>query len=1127
MDVGDWLKNLGLGQYATAFRENAVDAETLSALTVEDLKELGVVLVGHRRKLLRAIATLSEVDPVSVGPQLGIDEKADRDLAVDAAERRQLTILFCDLVGSTALSAKLDPEDLRKLILAYQSAATDEVERLGGFVAKYMGDGVLAYFGYPQAHEDDAERALLTGLALVERIGAVDQNQAGLAVRVGIATGVVIVGDLIGHGSAQERGVVGETPNLAARLQALANSNCVLLDEATRRLVGDLFDFRDLGSLEIKGLPTPTKVWQVLGEKQVESRFEALRAQGLSALIGRENEIGKLLGCWAHAKGGRGQVALISGEPGIGKSRLVAGLQDTLGGQGLNTLRFFSSPHHRDSMLFPFIAQLEIWAGFARGDSPAQKLEKLRTLLSSLGANAPQTLSLLADLLGIADQSTPKLSLDSQRQRELTIGIWPTLFETLSRRQPLLIVYEDAHWTDASSLELLDRVISKIANVPALLVVTSRPEFRAPWKDQESVSYITLLKLPRQESTTLIAGVAAGKSLPREIVDQIIERTDGVPLYIEELTSMLLESGLLRESEGEYVVERPLPALAIPSSLQASLMARLDRLAPVKEVAQIGAVIGREFSYELLAAVARRPDAQLIAVLDQLIEAGLIFVTGSPPHASYMFKHALVQDAAYSTLLRGRRQDLHERIGQVLKARFPEIEATQPELLAHHFTEAGLDDAAVDYWRKAGERALDRSANAEASSHLSQAIRTLARLPESIERNHRELRLQMALGSTMRALKGHAADETLQVYLRARSLLDETISLKEQMAVLYGAYSVAVVGGDRANALEIARQSLALTQHSSDAEAAAFASRMNGIALWLMGAFEESVPHLERAVALYAPGSGNVTDLRYSQDHAVWALSVLALVLWPLGYPHQAAAAAVRSLKWARAIDHGMTTGFSLSFGSALWGCFQDGPQPGGAGAKEALDFCAEHDLRAYISWGEFYCGLSLVRRGELGEGLDLMRAGIAGMERINFRILWTAHLGHFACALGKAGAIKEGLGELSKAFLAVENYDERFFESELHRIYGELLQSDGKQDEAAAEYERAIEIARIQRAKSWELRACMSLAQLRLDQGRKEGAFQTLAPVYSWFSEGLGTVDLRRAKALLELLRQPSQRAP
>ncbi|MER8388773.1 AAA family ATPase [Mesorhizobium sp. M1428] len=1119
MDVGSWLRSLGLGQYAAAFEDNAVDAETLRELTAEDLKELGVTLVGHRRKLLAAMATLAD-RPVSSGNYTQ-SENPDRGNGTDGdvAERRQLTVMFCDLVGSTTLSAELDPEDLREVIGDYQAAVTEEVTKLGGFVAKYMGDGVLVYFGYPHAHEEDAERALRAGLALVERIGRLEWRETRLSARVGIATGIVVVGDLIGHGSAQERGVVGETPNLSARLQAMARPGNVLSDDTTRRLVGELFECRDLGAVEVKGLPTPVRAWEVAGLSMIDSRFEALHATRLTPMIGRDEELGLLRRRWERAKTGEGQVVLVSGEAGIGKSRLIAAIQDNVGDDPLTTLRYFCSPHHRDSMLYPFIAQLERWSDFARDDRPAARLDKLKNSVGALPAAPPDTLSLLADLLGIADESIAPVTADPPRKREMMLSLWPRLFEALTRDRPLLVLFEDAHWTDATSLEVLDRAVSQIARLPALLVVTFRPDFQPSWIGQPAVSALSLSRLLPHHTSALIAGVTRGKPLPPEILGHIVHRTDGVPLFAEELTSMLVESGMLREEEEQFVLDQPLPALAIPASLQASLMARLDRLAPVKEIAQIGAAIGREFSYELLAAVARRTDAQLTGALDQLTEAGLVFRRGTPPNASYIFKHALVQDAAYNTLLRARRRDLHARIGHVLEAGFPEIVTSQPELLAHHFAEAGLDDAAIDYWRKGGERALERSANAEAAAHLERAIRQLVTLPESKERNRRELPLQMALGSTTRALKGHAADETLKVYNRARALLDETVPVKQQMAVLYGAWTVPAVRGDWVSALEIARQSFALAQSDDDPEAAAFASRMNGIALWLTGSLEEAVPHLERAVRLYAPGSGNVTDLRYSQDHAVWALSVLALVLWSLGHPDRATEAAVRSLEWARAINHGMTTGFSLSFGSVLWGFFQEGPRSGGADADEALEFCMEHDLRSYISWGQFYCGLAQVRHGEHHNGLELMSAGMAGMDKINFRILWTAHLGHLAWALASAGKVGEAMDVLSKALRAVDQYGERAYEVELHRLRGDLLWQRGAVKEAEIEFCRAVEIARAQKAKSWELRAATSLARLHAERGHSAQALEVLSLVQSWFAEDFDTADLRAARTLLHTL--------
>lgn len=1121
MDVASWLRGLGLGQYAAAFEDNAVDAETLRELTAEDLKELGVSLVGHRRKLLAAISRLKE-KPASTGSDAELENSnPDNATEIDAAERRQLTVMFCDLVGSTKLSAQLDPEDLRQVIGDYQAAVADEVTKLGGFVAKYMGDGVLVYFGYPHAHEEDAERALRSGLAIAERIGRLECRGARLSVRIGIATGTVVVGDLIGYGSAQERGVVGETPNLAARLQALAKPGSVLSDDTTRRLVGELFECRDLGTVEAKGLPVPVRAWEVVGLSTIDSRFEALHATRLTPLVGRDEELGLLLRRWERAKTGEGQVVLVSGEAGIGKSRLIAAMKDNNGDDPRATLRYFCSPHHRDSMLYPFIAQVERWTGFVRTDRPPARLDKLKTSVAAVSAAPPDTLPLLADLLGIADESVPPVPADPSRKREMIVSLWPKLFEMLAKERPLLVLFEDAHWIDPTSLEVLDRAVSQIARLPILLIVTFRPEFQPSWIGQPAVSTISLSRLLPHHTSALVTGITRGKPLPDEVLDHIVQRTDGVPLFVEELTSMLVESGMLREEPEEFVLEQPLLTLAIPASLQASLMARLDRLAPVKEIAQIGAAIGREFSYELLAAVVRRTETQLVGALDQLTEAGLVFRRGTPPNASYIFKHALVQDAAYNTLLRARRRDLHARIGDVLEERFPELATSQPELLAHHFAEAGLDDAAANYFRKGGERALERSANAEAAAHLKRAIRHLTTLPEGTERNRRELPLQLALGSTMRALKGHAADETSMVYSRARALLDETVPAKQQMAVLYGAWTVPAVRGDWVSGLEIARQSLALAQSDDDPEAAAFSSRMNGVALWLTGLPEEAVPHLERAVRLYAPGSGNVTDLRYSQDHAVWALSVLAPVLWSLGHPRRAAEAAVRSLEWARAIDHGMTTGVCLAFGLALGGFFEEGGPPGGADADEALQFCLERDLRSYVAWAQFYRGLALVRRAEHGNGLELMRSGIAGMDKINFRILWTVHLGHLAWALAAAGEAEEAMEMLSKALLTVDQYGERAYEAELHRLHGDLLWRSGEVEQAEIEFRRAVDIARSQKARSWELRAATSLAQLYVDRGRRTEAHEVLSSVYSWFTEGFGTADLKAAGTLLQTLEQ------
>jgi class 3 adenylate cyclase len=660
MDVGEWLRKLGLEQYEAAFRANEIDARVFASLTAEDLKDLGVGLVGHRRRLLDAIAALDADAPVLP------------DAASPApAERRQLTVMFCDLVGSTALAARLDPEDLREVFAAYHRAVADIVVSFDGFVAKYMGDGVLVYFGYPRAHEDDAERAVRAGLGIIDAVGRLDVKSVKLQARVGIATGLVVVGDLIGEGSAQEQSVVGETPNLAARLQALAEPDAVVIAEGTRRLVGRLFEYRDLGAIAVKGIAAPVPAWQVLCPSAVASRFEALRGSGLSPMIGRDEEIDLLLRRWARAKSGDGQVVLISGEPGIGKSRLTAALAERLHTEPHLRLRYFCSLYHQDSALYPFIDQLGGAAGFARDDPPAARLEKLEALLAR-AAPADEDVAHLTDLLSLpVSDHHPLPNLSPQRKKERTLEALMRQLEGLARQQPVLIVFEDAHWIDPTSRELLDLTVESVRTLPVLLLVTFRPEFQPPWTGQPQVTMLALNRLDRRDRIALVEQIASGKALPNEVVDQIADRTDGVPLFVEELTKSVLESGV--------------PLVGIPTSLHDSLMARLDRLASVRRVAQIGAAIGREFSYPLLRAVSRLPEHELQASLGRLVTSELVFQRGTPPDAVYSFKHALVQDAAHGSLLRSARQQLHAQIADALESHSPELMDSQPELFAGSF----------------------------------------------------------------------------------------------------------------------------------------------------------------------------------------------------------------------------------------------------------------------------------------------------------------------------------------------------------------------------------------------------------------------------------------------------------
>jgi class 3 adenylate cyclase len=646
--IVDWLEKLGMSEYAQRFAENGIGIAALRHLTDQDLKEIGVLL-GHRRIMLAAIAELARAAE-SVAQPVVSPEARPRD----GAERRQVTVMFSDLVGSTALSARMDPEDLREVISAYQNCIAETVRRFGGFVAKYMGDGVLIYFGYPQAHEDDAERAVRAGL---EAIAAVDglKSSVPLQTRVGIATGLVVVGDLIGSGESQERGIIGETPNLAARLQGIAEANAVVIAESTRRLLGNLFELEDLGSKTLKGIAGPVPVWAALRPSSAESRFDALHGSRLTTLVGREEEMELLLRRWSRAQTGEGQVVLLSGEAGIGKSRLTAALLERLAGEPHTRLRYFCSPQHTDSALYPIIGHMERAAEFRHDDTPQMKRDKLDAALAQTSTSI-EDVALLAEMLSLQnDGRYPALELTPQLRRARTLEALVSQLEALTRENPVRMIVEDAHWTDPTSLEVVGRVVDRIETLPVLLIVTFRPEFVAPWIGQPYVTALTINRLTQRDVGTLINRVVGDKLLPANIQQDIIERTDGIPLFVEEMTKAVLEA----QNEGDAqrtAAAVPSSAQSVPASLHASLMARLDRLGPAKEVAQVGSIIGREFSHVILAAVVRMPESQLFSALDLLVATGLLLRQGAPPHARYLFKHALVQDAAYGTLLREPRR---------------------------------------------------------------------------------------------------------------------------------------------------------------------------------------------------------------------------------------------------------------------------------------------------------------------------------------------------------------------------------------------------------------------------------------------------------------------------------------
>src|ERR1700731_754432 len=893
-----WLKKFGMAEYAERFAENRIDFSVLPDLTDQDLEKLGVLL-GDRRKMLRAIRELAGDTPVTSHPPAVVEARPQ-----DAAERRQLTVMFCDLVGSTALSAKLDPEDLRGIFGAYHHCCAALVERNGGFVAKYMGDGVLAYFGYPQAHEHDAERAVRAGLALVEAVPTL-ATAAGspLHVRVGIATGLVVVGDLIGAGAAQEQAVVGETPNLAARLQAIAEPDTVVIAESTRKLLGNLFELQDLGARDLKGIAGPARAWAALRTSSVASRFEALHTTGLTPLVGREEESELLLRRWSKAKAGEGQVVLLSGEAGIGKSRLTAALLESLSTEPHTRLRYFCSPQHTDSAFYPIIGQLERAARLARDDTPQARLDKFDTLLAH-SSTSPQDAALLAELLSLSnDGRYPAIDLAPQQRRQRTLDALILQLEALARQNPVLMILEDAHWTDPTSLEVFGQAVSRIATLRVLLIVTFRPEFDPPWIGRPHVTALTINRLAEREVGAMIDRVVGNKPVTASIRQDIIERTDGIPLFVEEMTKAVLEAD--SESAAEHAVAAvPSPALAVPASLHASLMARLDRLGPAQGGAQIGAAIGREFSHTLLAAVVRKPEAELNLALDRLVQSGLLFRQGVPPHASYLFKHALVQDTAYGTLLREPRRALHARIADVLESQFAEIAANQPELLARHCTEAGLFEKAAGLWGKAGQRSLERSALVEAAGQLTRALDQIAALPATPALRRERIKLQVALITPLIPLKGHAAPETKAAAEQARLLIEQAEAMGEPpedsllfFSVLYAFWVANYVAFSGDVVRSLAAQFLALAEKQGATVPLMIGHRLKAISLASTGDIAEGRAHYDQALALYDPAEHRPLAMRFGQDAGVTVLCHRSWTLFCLGYPEAALADAQKAVR--------------------------------------------------------------------------------------------------------------------------------------------------------------------------------------------------------------------------------------
>jgi class 3 adenylate cyclase/tetratricopeptide (TPR) repeat protein len=1039
-------------------------------------------------------------------------------------ERRQLTIIFCDLVGSTILAGQFDPEEWRDVMGAYYDACAKVIARFDGHIAQYLGDGLLVYFGYPRAHEDDAQRAVWAGLGILEAVSQLntelsEKHGVSLAVRLGCHTGLVVVGDEVGR-TGHDDMVLGDTPNIAARLQGVARPNSLVIGALTHQLLGGLFECESLGTPPLKGVSAPLEVYRVLYESTARTRLEALASTGLTPLVGRDAELRLLEAAWDQVIDGRGQVLVVTGEAGIGKSRLVKALTDHASARQAWFTHLQCSPYYQHTAFYPLIDLLErVVLRFDRGDSFAQKLTKLEGFLVESGLPLAETVPLFSTLLSIplgADYVSPEISAEQQKQQ--TMRAMLTIPFRRAEKQPVMLIVEDLHWIDPTTLEYLNALVGEIRRAPILAILTCRPDFSSPWTDAPNVTTIEIGRLPSGAAAELTQQVAHGKPLPPQVVAEVVAKTDGVPLFVEELTKMLLESELLEERADHYALTGPLPPLAIPNTLQDSLMARLDRLAPVKSLAQLGATLGREFSYALLQAVSSWDAAALQQGLDQLVASEFLYEEGTPPQATYRFKHALIQDAAYQSLLKTTRLQHHQRIATTMESQFPETVESQPELLAHHFTEAGLAEQATLYWQAAGRRALQRSANREAASHAARGLELLATLPDTAARDGQELSLRLILGGASGFVTGPQSVE--HVYARACELARQVGSTVELFPALSGLAHSEMVLGHMHAARALSEEFLELARRQDDPLILAVGHSMLAYTAWWQGDFIDVRDHSRQSLALYNPQHRGAGVVPYDQDHGIVSGYLTALNNWMLGYPTQAVQAMEKTLAHARELDNPNSVGISLLFLAQLSQLRREAEQAQ-ARAEDGLAVAAEHGLPALSLWCLLPRGWALAELGDAAAGLADIREGMDRRRAFGMGAVWPWFLALAADAYGAAGRIDDGLAALDEALEWVQRNDERLYAAEVHRIRGELLLRQAAPDPSQAEacFRQALTVARDQQAKSWELRAATSMARMWLQQNRIAEARALLEPVYAWFTEGFDTADLIDAKALLEQL--------
>ncbi|SCY31989.1 adenylate/guanylate cyclase domain-containing protein [Microvirga guangxiensis] len=1113
IDVARWLVEQGLEQYAEVFAANALEGEVLFSLTEADLKDLGISALGHRKKLLRSLAALqAQQELATTRPS-----RESQNTSAGFAERRQLTVLFCDLVGSTELSARLDPEDLREVISAYHDACIQVAARVEAYVARFLGDGVLIYFGWPQAHEDDADRAVSTGLALIEAINHLKPpGGAQLQARIGIATGPVVIGDLSGREAADT--VIGETPNLAARLQAIAEPGAVLISPITRRLVDGLFELEDLGPQNLKGFANALTVWRVKSEIRANDRFEAKHPVGYTHLVGREEELSLFLRRWQQVKGGEGQVILLSGPAGIGKSRLVLELREQLSGETYVAPRLQGTPYHISTPLYPVIQHFENAADVKRDDPPEVKLDKIEALLARNTGDLDPAVPLMAAVLGIPTGSRYTLpELTPQRQKQLTLEVIFQQLEGLTAGCPVLFICEDAQWLDPTTLDFLELVIERIECLKVMLIVTARPEFSPPWDSSGHMTALSLNGLPRDQGVSIVEQMTKGKSLPGSLLQEILERADGVPLFIEELTREVIESGIVIDEGNSYALAGPLFPPVIPATLHDSLLARLDRLGKAKEIAQIGAAIGRDFSFPLLAAVAERPQEELRDMVEQLVTSGLVQPSGSPDTGVYSFKHALVRDTAYESLLKSRRRQIHSGIASALESQRPETKDIQPELLAHHYAGAGQTQEAADYWRRAAERTIEHFANSEAIAHCDRAIMQLRTLPPAPERIRAELEVQLIKGVAVRAAKGYSVPESEEVFLRACELcetLGDRVNLVHALRGLFGAYYVAARWSD---AERVAERICAATDGLDDRVLLCIRWTMDGAARLFRGEPADACTCLQRALDCYDEKDREIHIRLTGHEMASLIRFHLAIAEWLSGKLDRAMRTSAEAVDIARSAMQPFSLAQALG-NIALLQILARNFDAAKELTRETVEISVQHGIPDYILFGNLLAGTLTAIEGDLRNGNRLAQESMVGLHRAGWRCLIPILLVHIAAAAERAEETDMGHEIARNALSMIRDSGEAIWEAEALRIQALIKMACGA-DSAEAEdiLHAAIDLARRQKAKAFQIRSAVSLAHLWMRQGKLHESQSLLGPIYAEITEVFGAPDLVEARMLLD----------